>query len=256
MKNFPFILLISVILLSGSSSCKKDAAAKPDLGYNYFPDQIGKYVIYNVDSFYYDNAFYPVKIDTFKFQIKEKIQSIFNDNQNRPTMRLERYIKQYNPLVPYSNMSWILNDVWAQNRNARNAEKVEENVRFVKLIFPLNVDQTWNGNVQNSLEEETYEYAFFDLPRTVGGIRFDSVLQVTQHDETNLILRKYSEEKYARNVGMIYKRVINVNSQYPTSWNQDPFINDSLALFYPKPILKRVSSGFQFTMTITSYGTE
>jgi hypothetical protein len=75
-------------------------------------------------------------------------------------------------------------------------------------------------------------------------------LQVTQHDQQDLINRIYSEEKYGRNVGLIYKRVIDIESQ-PIG------IPDSLlSHFYGTPIMNRITSGFQYTMTITSYGTE
>lgn len=64
---------------------------------------------------------------------------------------------------------------WASNKTVTAAEKVEENVRFVKLAFPVKDEQVWNGNAQNTLDGWNYSYQFFDRPRTVGGITFDSV---------------------------------------------------------------------------------
>ena len=58
---------ISLIVISGSFSCKKKDELPPDLGYNYFPNKVGKYVIYDVDSFYYNDFNVPLTIDTFKF---------------------------------------------------------------------------------------------------------------------------------------------------------------------------------------------
>src|ERR1043165_19624 len=112
------------LLFSAGLSCKKEKDPDPDMGYNYFPDKPGKYVIYDVDSFYYND--FTGNIDTFKFQVKEKIHSVYTDLQSRPTLRIERYIKNYSPTVPYSSMSWMLKDVWAANRTATTAEKVEE----------------------------------------------------------------------------------------------------------------------------------
>lgn len=243
-------------MISGFYSCKKDPAASVDLGYNYFPDQVGKYIVYNVDSIYYNGNYTPARKDTFKFQLKEKIESVYNDAEGRPAMRLERSVKYFDKLIPYSEMEWRLRDIWSQNRTARTAEKVEENVRFVKLSFPVNTEVLWNGNIKNTNAAEQYTYNFIDQARTIGNIRFDSVLQVDQHNETNLVIQKIYEEKYARNVGMIYKRIIDVDSQYPTTWNSNPYLNDSLQFFYSKPILERASSGFQYTMTVTTYGLE
>jgi hypothetical protein len=259
MKNLSFLIIIFIILSSGLNSCKKDPGAVVDLGYNYFPEEAGRYVIYNVDSIFYKDNYYPAKKDSFKFQIKEKVQSIFTDNEGRPTMRLERYIKYYNPAVPYSAMNWTLRNVWVQNKTARTAEKVEENLRYIKLLFPVDLEKEWNGNAYNTLEEENYSYNFIDKERTIGNIHFDSVLQVDQHNETNLVLQNIHEEKYARNVGLIYKRVIDVKSQYPSYWNSSPpmpYLEDSLEYFYNQKILDRVSSGYQYTMTVSTYGVE
>lgn len=72
-----------------------------------------------------------------------------------------------------------------------------------------------NGNAQNTLDGWNYSYAFFDRPRTIGGVAFDSVLQVTQFDDklNNLIKHQYYIEYYARNKGLVYKKVIDIESQ-------------------------------------------
>lgn len=244
------VLFMGVLLFSGISSCKKDPSAAPNLGYNYFPDKVGTYVVYSVDSFYYDDRSEPSTIDTTRFLLKEKIASAFTDNEGRPALRLERYVKYYNPAVPYSQMSWTLRNVWTETKTLRTAEKVEENVRFVKLAFPVTEEQEWNGNAQNTLDAKNYKYNFFDKARMIGNIRFDSVLQVDQYDELDLVHKKYYEEKYARNAGLVFKRVIDVISQ-PES------IPDSLLpQFYGTDIMQRVDSGIQYTMTVISFGIE
>lgn len=249
MKQIAFILFISIVLACGISSCKKDGVTEPDLGYNYFPNQVGKYVTYDVDSFYYRNS---TTIDTFKFQLKEKIQSIYSDNQNRPTIRLERYVKYYNPAIPYSAMPWILRNVWAENRTATTAEKVEENTRFIKLNFPVKKSKTWNGNVQNTNGAMDYTYSFVDASRTIVGNTFDSTLQVEQQNYLDLITQKYYIEQYAKNVGLVYKKVIDIQSQPDPLWT-DPAV---LSAFYAIPILQRVTSGNQYTWIVNSFGSE
>lgn len=251
MRSYGILFFTAFLFVSGIISCKKDTYV-PDAGYDYFPVEAGRYVVYNVDSTYYDDA-----ADTsrsYKFQLREKIQSLFTDNEGRPTIRLERYIKVYDPAVPYSAMSWQLRNVWTENRTARAAEKVEDNVRYIKLAFPVKENQAWDGNAQNTAGKQTYSYLFYDLPRTLGGIRLDSVLQVDQQNSGSLINQAYYEEKYARNVGLVYKRVIDVNSQPPNYTG--PYAADSLSAFYQVPILQRATSGFQYTMTITAYGKE
>ena len=249
MKQVFGILFISAVLICGIVSCKKDKLTDPDLGYNYFPNQVGKYVIYDVDSFYYND--FTSHIDTFKFQLKEKIQSVFLDNQNRPTLRLERFVKYYNDTVAYSLMPWTFRNVWAENRTAATAEKVEENVRFIKLVFPVKKNKSLNGNVQNTNPEIDYSYSYVDQLKNIAGMTFDSTLEVVQQNNLTLIAQKYSIEQYAKNVGLVYKKIIDVASQPNPLWTPTQF-----AAFYVLPILQRVTSGVQYTWTINSSGTE
>lgn len=252
-----------IVLFTGIYSCKKDPAPPLDLGYNYFPNEVGTYVVYNVDSIDYNAitmnpATHITAGDTFKFQLKEKIQSTFIDNEGRTALRLERYVKMYNPSVPYSAMSWTLRDVWSEIRTLRVAEKVEENVCFVKLAFPIKESQIWNGHAKNTLPARDYSYTFFDFPRTIGGVVYDSVLEVKHREDLSLITDSVSNEKYARNVGLIYKRYIAIDSQPDPDWSLPsyPFGSDTLAAFYAKPILKRVHVGSQYTWTVAYFGKE
>lgn len=253
MKHLLKLVFISFVIVCGFVTCKKEETP-PNMGYNYFPIKVGRYIVYNVDSIFYDD--FTGLIDTTKFQLKEKIESVFYDNEGRSTLRLERYVKYFNDSIPYSSMNWGLRDVWASNRTSTTAEKVEENQRFIKLAFPVKENQSWNGNAQNTLGELSYEYLFFDETRTIGGIYFDSTLQVTQLEEEFLYSKKYFIEKYARNVGLIYKQVIEVYSQPPASWFGTTYEADSLALFNSIYIMNRITSGVQYTYTIQSFGNE
>ena len=236
MKKF-IICSSSFIILLFYSSCKKDQPIiTPDLGYNYFPSQVGRYIIYDVDSIVHDD--FTLTVDTFKYQVKELIDSIYLDNSNRPTLQIKRYRKNYNNKVPYSSIPWTLKNLWFANRTNTSAEKVEENQRFIKLVFPVIKNRAWNGNAANTLDEWEYKFTDVDIARTLAGINFDSTAFVKQIDNETLIDKKYFVEIYAKNVGMIYKKIIDVKSFTIT----------------PLPIMKRISSGIEYKMTINSYG--
>lgn len=100
-----FCISLSVFLMA----CSRDEGAVPDFGYNYYPEQQGSFIVYDVDSFFYND--FTDQVDTFKFQLKEKTESFYSDNQNRKTARIERYVKIYNDTIPYSAMTWTLKDV-------------------------------------------------------------------------------------------------------------------------------------------------
>ncbi len=248
MKYFITLIFISFILTSSLFSCKKEKQQAADFGYSYFPEKVGSYVIYDVDSFFYND--FTDHIDTFKFQLKEKIQSVFSDNESRPTLRIERYIKKYDPYKPYPLITWKLRNVWVGNRTETTAEKVEENMRYIKLVFPVNGSSSWNGNAQNTADPWNYTYLFIDQPRTIGNLKLDSVLQVNQHDETNLIFKKYYIERYARHIGLVYKQVIDVQSQ------PDGVPDSLLPIWIATPIMQRVDAGIQYSLTLNTYGNE
>ena len=228
MKKKLLFLYMAIILFS----CKKDDIVV-DLGYNYFPESVGTYVIYDVDSFVYNNFTHTV--DTFTFQVKEIIESVYKDNANRNTLRLERYYRGD------ASQDWLLQDVWVANKTVNRAEKVEENQRFVKLIFPTKKGLVWNGNASNTNGEQNYIYTDVDVKRTINNLSFDSTLLVTQIADSNLIEKKVSVEMYAKNVGMIYKHFASVKD------------NDAV-IDFGKTFNERIDSGFDYYYRVNSFG--
>ena len=232
-------LLLFVGMFFCAPSCKKDTGTTPDVGYSYFPNTVGRYVVYDVDSVVYDDFLQDTLY--YKFRIKEKAESVYADNSGRPTIRLERYRKMYDANKSYDSIPWTLKDIWAENRTATAAEKVEENIRYVKLIFPVEKGATWNGNSFNTFSEWKYKYTTVDKPAVYGNLNFDSTVFVTQTDYQDLIQKKYYVEVYARNVGMIYKEAFDVYSDV---------IKPGI------PVEDRIKAGTHTKMTVVSYGTE
>jgi len=209
-KITPVLLLAFVFILNGCKCDDNDVAPPSGLIYSYFPTNVGHEIIYDVSLITKDGFF--GTSDTAIYQIKEVVESVFLDNQNRPTQRLERY-KRDTPNDP-----WVINDVWTSNLTATRAEKKEENVTFVKLVFPITSSTNWNGNLLNTLDPQNYEYDNLHQPDVVGGINFDSTLTVIQMDEDNFIEYSFEIEKYAPGIGLIFKEhnfVEKDNSQPP-----------------------------------------
>lgn len=226
-----FAMVLSLV------ACKKDTVIPPpDLGYNYYPGIIKSYIIYDVDSIVYRQ----VQGDTvkYKFQIKEVMDSLITDNENRPTIKLIRYRKNYNATIPYSQMSWTLQSVWVANRTNTDVEVVENNVRLTKLAFPVNLNATWNGTAHADSTEVDYTYHSVDLPMALNGNLFTKTATVVQkYTHSQLSYQNYYEQ-YARGVGLIYKHV-----------------EDYL---YPNMVIDsgRIVGGTYYNMQLNSYGKE
>lgn len=224
------IWLISILTVF-LYSCSKDEEeiVEPDQGYDYVGLEVGKYVVYDVDSFFYDD--FDNTIDSSFFQIKEEVDSKIIDLEGDEAFKIIRYRKESD------TTDWVLTDVWSSKITTTNFQKVEENVRFIKLIFPIRANATWNGNALNNDGETTYEYTAVDQTETIGGNTLGKVLTVLQFEEVNLIEEKFFEEKYAKGIGMVYKKTVDISSE----------LNSSTGVF-------ERSLGYDITMTLASYG--
>ncbi len=230
MKTTVYILLGFVLLLF---SCKKDNEVIPvSLGYSYAGLSVGKYVVYDVDSIFYDD--FDNSVHQYYFQIKELVQSKYIDGEGEEAYRLERY-KKDTAVSP----NFQLQVVWNSKLTPTTYQKVENNERFVKLIFPVKEGKVWNGNSLNNRGAWDYECVSAHVPEQIGGVALDSVATVTQFDDGDeiLIQRQFYQEKFAAKVGLVYKRVIDVKKAFN---NQTGFYENSL--------------GVDVTYTLNSYG--
>lgn len=226
--------------------CETEDTFQVDYKYGYFPTQIGKWAVYDVDSLAYNNFYDPVRIDTYRFQIKEIIESNFTDDEGRKAQRIVRY-KRSN-----SSEDWQINRAWHQLLTKRKAERIEENVRYIKLIFPPVVGATWKGNSYIDFDDSydcefldtdwDYEYLEVDVPKTIGDHIFDSTLTVQNIDEENFVCKTFWQEIYAKNIGLVKKEVIRLH---------DDDITDRTI-----PIELRAEEGYLINYNIVDYGQE
>lgn len=202
-KRFTFFLFCCVLL----ASCDKDEQVNIDFGREFYPVNSGNWISYEVDSIKYSDIDYPnIIIDTVHFFIKEEIDSAYTDNENRQTYRIVRWKKDNEA------DDWEVSRVWSLTPLNERIEKVEDDLRFIKLVFPVKENETWLGNIFIQAVDEyeylkTWEYQYKQLNQSLmlNGQSFDSTVTVKQLDQENLIEKFYSAEVYARNVGMIYK---------------------------------------------------
>lgn len=222
--------LIPIFLFTILFSCKKDTLDPVDVGYSYYPVSTGHWIWYEVDSTVWDD-FYPVDsplhVRNYHYDIKEVIESEYYDNEGRLTQRLERYQKLCD------TCEWFIKDVWAVNLTPSTVEKVEENYRFVKMIFPIENNTSWDGNAFNILDEQDYEYDDIFDAYTINGHSFDSTVTVIEKIDSNAIEASKQYEVYAKNVGMVFRRY------------RDVRINN---------LTHEIISGQDYTFKLISYG--
>lgn len=183
--------------------CKKEDTLVVDLHYEYFPVEKGTWIAYKVDSIAYND--FTQTVDTFLFYVKEIVESEFDDNEGRLNQRIERYYKDS------LNGNWLINSAWYSCKLPQRVERVEDNVRYLKMIFPIANNKKWNGNAYNNLPPLEYAYKNVHENYSVSNINLDSTLIITQEDEQTLFTEKISFEVYAKHIGCIYKQHNNIS---------------------------------------------
>jgi hypothetical protein len=201
-----YIFFIAVIILI--NACSKNEEVKPvDLGHNFMPVQIGATWVYTIDSFAYDDNAGFTTIDTFTYLYKEQITGTFTDVTGHTAQLISRYYKLADTL------DWMQANTWQLLKNELTLQRVEENTRFVKMVFPLAENKRWNGNMYNALGEEEYKVLSYDKPMQIGNTLYNQTMWVQHKDEENFISEIKQYEIFARNIGMVYRLSDSLNTQ-------------------------------------------
>jgi len=218
--------LLLIVIAFVFFSCKKSNEPILNYHYNYFPNDIGRYVTYQVE----DIVFTSIGTDTANYFLKEIITEDFFDDEGNLVQRLERY------KADSLNGDFTISDAWVIAKSQTNAVKTEENIKYIKLQFPVKEFSFWNGNAYNTEDELSYSYDSLFTPREFNQLQFDSTIKVNQLDNFNAVEYQMWNEIYAANVGMIYKEYIDL------SINQFN-VND-------------INEGRKLFMTVVEYGKE
>jgi hypothetical protein len=204
------LLIAGVLALCIFPSCKKaNNNYTLNYEYNYFPLDSGNYIIYNVDSITYNFNGVTYQRDTVRFQWMRVVGDTFYDNQNRLSYKLYYYRR---PDSTYSN--WTIDRVWWATLTTTNVQVQEDDLRFIKLVFPPALNETWNGNLYipsppndqyTVFQNWNYYYENIDTTFLLNGLTFNNSLIVSEVNQENLLNKTLRTEVYRQNVGMIYE---------------------------------------------------
>lgn len=214
MKNINHFL-VAIAIAGAFSACKKDDAAEVDLGYNYFPKNIGHWIEYQVDSIRVSLSFGVLDTTVYTYPLREMLVEDFTDGEGRACQRVVRYLRD-------DNNTWLPKDVWWQTRDNVRAERSEENLRRVKLIFPPRAGTEWDTNAPNTEDAFGLEYENVDQPISINGLTFENTVSVVSTFEDNFVQSRHYQECYAKGVGMIVHVMDSVNHEWnfeTNNWN-------------------------------------
>lgn len=211
------VLIFFVLSLFIGSCGKNETDTLPDLAKDYYPLQIGKTLIYDIDTVIYDpQPGNKVQIDTFKWQVKEVFIDTFKDITGLLTYKIERSERPRG-----SSANFEVRKIFTAALSGNEALRTEDNLKFIKFPRFLGERTTWDGNVycDQSLIIEVagermglfskkwnYEVLSLGVAEKIGTKDFTDVLTVRAQSDTRILTEKrYNLEKYAKGIGLVYK---------------------------------------------------
>lgn len=205
-------LLFFCFCVMNIAACEEKTEAPIDLQYDYFPLAVGKYWVYQVDSILFVPTFGTTRLDSATNFIKEEIIESFVDNAGDTIYRVERLERKNNA------ESWQIKKVFAIQRSRTQAIQTEDNLRFIKLVFPLQEGKNWNSTafptegltipiasqqieIFNHWESEA---TAIGEPLQVGSFNFDKTATIFYANETTITTEyRVAAEVYAKGIGLV-----------------------------------------------------
>lgn len=262
MKFRPAILIVLTGVLVVAASCRKSINYTSTSDYSgqltdfYMPLEIGKFAIYRLDSL---NFYFYGQMDTItSYLAKDSIEDTIIDGTGQRAWVVTRYLTDTAGLT-----GWSPNMTYTVTPSTQRIEVTEDNLRFIKLAWPISQGFSWLGNSylpynpyqdffdysddeHLSLGTWNYTYQQVDQPDTAGGLAYDSTLTILQAndsvnvpitDPTSFASRTYWSETYAKHIGLVYR--------HTEMWEYQPPTPDGTQNGY--------KIGFTMTMTMLSH---
>ena len=195
--RFLLLLIITILFIS----CRKQVDVSIDFYKEYYPINVGSWIEYEVTDINHNS----LGSDTAYYFLKELIASEYIDSAGLLSYIIERFWKTD------STSLYQIKDIWTGTITNTSAQKVEENIRYVKMTFPIKRGDYWNGNSYNVLNEWEYEYDSIHESYNINNIYFDSTVKVINRDRYNAIEYENAYEIYSKNLGLIYKKYIDLS---------------------------------------------
>lgn len=226
---------LALLILLGSSSiffsCNQSTLDdfSVDMGYEYFPLAIGQSRHYAVDSIIFDPSFPSIIPDTSSAFFREDIVDTLRDNTGALVFRIERYYRKTD------TDPWQIHAVVSSSRGDQEAVYTENNLRFIKLRFPLKEGLEWDGTayfpdrVDIEVAGESIDFykgwsntvlekrAAYELP----GRSVSDVFVVETAKLQNNIQFRTGLEVYAAGKGLIYQEIQVMDTQCNFCCNGD-----------------------------------
>lgn len=194
-RNMPrlFKLISLILLLTGCN--EQFSEGDVDLDSDFFPLKIGQFRTYEVTEINYNAQ----GSDTSTYLLRETINDTIR-NGDEVTYLIKREFRTN------ETFEWSIKDIWSCRKTVSHVVITEENIPFVKLVFPVLVGETWDGNAFNTLNSGDYYYESLSENHYEELISENDLIKVVIADiPQNLVNQDQRYEVYGRGIGLIEK---------------------------------------------------
>jgi hypothetical protein len=198
-------LIILLLLAGGLCQCTDNIDLTNDMAREYYPVKVGNYWIYDVSETTFNKQFLKNPTDSVTYQVRELVDTVYRDQTGELTYRVIRSRRAD------ATQAWGSDSVVTINKSASDVRYTRENLKVVKLVFPAGENKKWNGNAFNIRGAEEYTFAQVGQPYTLDDTTYTNTVRVNQFFNENLVELEDRHEVYALGIGMVYKRVIDLD---------------------------------------------
>jgi hypothetical protein len=201
-KNILLLFFITVLGLSAcGSSDELIPAVDQDTGVSYFYMVDNKYREYNVREIRYTAVGIS---DTFVYQLREEVKEAFQNALGEESRLIHRLTR------PNANAAWHLDSVWTVRIERDRAVSIENNIPIVKMVFPAQINRTWDANVYNTKDIDQFKILNFGALTNIAvndDLEATTTLTIEQeNDQDGITFKDFRREIYADSIGLISKQ--------------------------------------------------
>lgn len=211
LKKYQLMILFSFFLMGCELGVVEPSEV--NLGTAYYPVETGQYREYHV----FKVDYVLTERDTVEYDIIEVVKDTFSSG-GEISYKLYRYYKYE------SETEWSLDSIWSVHKNNKKVTRVENNVRFLNMTFPADIEKEWNGNLYNTNSEDIYSISSLTSAKSINTNTYTDVLEVEKGDNSqNLVETNFRKACYAKDIGLIYELTHVLSYQ--------PFQDDTVGIY-------------------------
>jgi hypothetical protein len=173
--------------------------------------------------------------EVHSYQQKDVVDSLFMDNLGRPSYRIFRFLRDVDGTQPWSSAG-----TYYITPTSTTTEVIEENMRTIRLIYPVKLNETWHGNhylptgyyqerfnlgTDYGISDWNYTYTNIGDTMHINSQVISDVLTVDivnestdtpNNDPNSFYSTVYAQDRYAKGIGLVSQDLIMWEHQ-PTS---------------------------------------